>query len=227
MTTISGNDAWSIAGAVIAALGGGGAVVLALSSWIGKIWANRILESDKAKYQKEFAELKFELDKRIHAHNVAAARIDAQRVAAIRELYGALVAWHEAIIQVVAPNNLAARSHNAAIAQYCRWSATLRTKSEHLEKIAMLTAIYFSESTYQIIAKCGISASMMSIDFEDAIRNNPTPNTPQHLTAIEAARQTLNGKYQSDYEPARRAVIATFRQIIDPHVKTDEERSEP
>jgi hypothetical protein len=214
---ISISDVWTIAGAVITAVGGGGVLVVALSSWLGKVWADRILESDKAKYQREIAELKSELDKRLHAHNVAAARIDVQRVEAIRALYAALVAWHEAVVQVVAPNNLNSKPHVEAIALYGRWSAVLRSKSEHLEKVAMLTAIFFPEDTYQIIAKCGMSASMMSIEFMGSVRNSQTPNTPQHLTAIEAARGNLSAKYQNDYEPARRAVVTTFRQIVDPN----------
>lgn len=214
---ISTSEVWNIAGAVITAVGGGGVLVMALSSWLGKVWADRILESDKAKYQKEFAELKSELDKQLHAHNVAAARIDSQRVDAIRDLYGALVAWHEAAIQVAAPNQLNSRPQTEAIEQYSQWSTVLRSKAEQLEKVAMLTAIYFSEDTYQVIAKCGLSASMMSIDFMGVVRNSPAPGTPQHRSAIEDARQKLCAKYQSDYEPARRAVIATFRQFVDPN----------
>ncbi len=37
---------------------GGGAIVLALSAWLGKVWANKILESDRARYQKEIEELR-------------------------------------------------------------------------------------------------------------------------------------------------------------------------
>jgi hypothetical protein len=215
--SLSWIDIWNIAVAVIAAVGGGGAIVLALSSWLGKVWADRILESDKAKYQKEFAELKTELDRRLHVHNVAAARLDTQRVDAIRELYGSLIAWHEAVIQVVAPNELNLHPHLAAITQYKQWSVILLSKSERLENVAMHTAIYFSEETYQIIGKCGMSASMMSIDFMGSVRNNPTPNTPQHLADIESARLKLSANYQSDYEPARRTVVSTFRQIINPN----------
>jgi kynurenine formamidase len=215
--TITTIEVWSIAGAVLASIGGGGVLLLALSSWLGKIWANRILEGDKAKYQKEFAELKSELDRRLHAHNVAAARLDTQRVDAIRGLYGALVAWHEAVIQIIAPNKLPSQPPGDAVGQYRHWSQILHSKSDHLEQIAMYTAIYFSEETYQVIAKCGMSASLMSIDFIGAVRNSQTPNTPQHVADIETARQVLSSKYQSDYEPARKAVVIAFRQIVDPN----------
>jgi len=54
-------EIFSIAGAVIASIGGGAAVVLALSSWLGKIWANRLMEADKARYAKELETIKAEL----------------------------------------------------------------------------------------------------------------------------------------------------------------------
>ncbi|MBU4455137.1 hypothetical protein KJ586_01330 [Patescibacteria group bacterium] len=52
-----------IAAAVITSLGGGALLVLASSSWLGKIWADRILERERAKYQKDIEHYKNELDK--------------------------------------------------------------------------------------------------------------------------------------------------------------------
>ena len=46
-------DALSVAAAVIASLGGGAAIVLALSNWLGKIWANRLMEADKARFARD------------------------------------------------------------------------------------------------------------------------------------------------------------------------------
>ena len=39
---------WEVALAVVGSLGGGAALVFALSNWLGKMWANRILEAHKA-----------------------------------------------------------------------------------------------------------------------------------------------------------------------------------
>jgi len=51
-------DIFSLAAAIIGSLGGGAVLVLALSSWLGKVWANRILEGDKAKYAQALEDLK-------------------------------------------------------------------------------------------------------------------------------------------------------------------------
>jgi hypothetical protein len=56
-------DAWRVALAVLASLGGGGVIVVLLSSWLGKVWANRILEQDRLKYSTAMEKLKSELDR--------------------------------------------------------------------------------------------------------------------------------------------------------------------
>jgi hypothetical protein len=56
-------DAWKVSLAVLASLGGGGVIVVMLSSWLGKVWANRILEQDRLKYATEMEKLKSELDR--------------------------------------------------------------------------------------------------------------------------------------------------------------------
>jgi hypothetical protein len=66
---------------VLASVGIGSGIVLGLSRWLGKVWANRILEQDRDRYSRELESLKaqFEgtnrnrqaqLDKRIHVSRV-------------------------------------------------------------------------------------------------------------------------------------------------------------
>lgn len=54
-------EVFEIAGAVLASLGGGSAIVFGLSSWLGKVWANRILENEKAEHSKDLEQYKREL----------------------------------------------------------------------------------------------------------------------------------------------------------------------
>jgi hypothetical protein len=89
---MSGYDDLKVVVGVLATLGGGGAIVLGLSGWLGRVWAERMmekerhdhaeaLESDRAKYGKELEELKAnyeqthrrlqaELDKTIFGHQL-------------------------------------------------------------------------------------------------------------------------------------------------------------
>lgn len=48
--------------AALASVGAGGAIVFGLSSWIGKVWANRILANEKHKLGTELEKTKRELD---------------------------------------------------------------------------------------------------------------------------------------------------------------------
>jgi hypothetical protein len=56
-------DALEMATAVLISLGGGSVIVWALSSWLGKVWANRILESDRRKAEEALADFRARLDR--------------------------------------------------------------------------------------------------------------------------------------------------------------------
>lgn len=45
------SEAFKVGLATLAALGGSGALVLLLSGWLGRVWASRILENEKAQHQ--------------------------------------------------------------------------------------------------------------------------------------------------------------------------------
>lgn len=62
---MSTTDAFQIAQAVLMALGGGGALVFALSSWLGKVWANRLMAKETAKYEGEIEHLKAQLQEQL------------------------------------------------------------------------------------------------------------------------------------------------------------------
>lgn len=78
---ITVSDAFKIASAVLLSVGGGGVLVLSLSGWLGKVWANRLMQNDIAAHAQELEKLKSsfeavnkrmqaELDKTVHVHRV-------------------------------------------------------------------------------------------------------------------------------------------------------------
>ncbi len=75
-----------LAAAILASIGSAGAIFLGLSSWLGKIWANRILESDRAKYQKEIEELKNKYQLRIKEFEIKTNMIQEKRNGVILDL---------------------------------------------------------------------------------------------------------------------------------------------
>ncbi len=46
---------------IIASIGGGGLLVLGLSGWLGKVWANRLMAADQANHNRELERLRAEL----------------------------------------------------------------------------------------------------------------------------------------------------------------------
>ncbi|MEK6805267.1 MAG: hypothetical protein AABY95_01285 [Pseudomonadota bacterium] len=54
-------DVMTLVAASIVALGGGGVLVLALSSWLGKVWAERLMESARAAHEQSLEALRSSL----------------------------------------------------------------------------------------------------------------------------------------------------------------------
>jgi hypothetical protein len=90
-------DALEVGLIVIASLGGGGAIVLGLSNWLGRVWADRLAERQRFDSERELANQRGRIDQ-------ALARLDAalehrnlvlQRLADI-ELQGLRECWQRA-----------------------------------------------------------------------------------------------------------------------------------
>jgi hypothetical protein len=78
---ITVSDVFKIASAVLLSIGGGGLLVIGLAGWLGRVWANRLMQNDIAAHAKDLEKLKsdFEtthrriqadLDKAVHVHRV-------------------------------------------------------------------------------------------------------------------------------------------------------------
>ncbi|EGR0261289.1 TPA: hypothetical protein ACGFXO_003534 [Vibrio cholerae] len=61
--------AFEIAQAVLLSVGGGGIIIFALSSFLGKIWAQRILQNEKQEHDKELSQFKAQLDSLVQKDN--------------------------------------------------------------------------------------------------------------------------------------------------------------
>ncbi len=63
-------DIFEVGGAVMLSLGGASALLFAFSSWLGKVWAERILSREKAKYAEQLEEFKKKLTLETESHKV-------------------------------------------------------------------------------------------------------------------------------------------------------------
>jgi hypothetical protein len=65
---------WSTAAAVIGSVGGGAVLVLAFSSWLGKVWANRIADAERARFSQELEGYRAQLQRLADEHRDALTR---------------------------------------------------------------------------------------------------------------------------------------------------------
>ncbi|EPQ8526761.1 hypothetical protein [Vibrio vulnificus] len=59
-----------IAGVTLGALGGGAGIIFGFSNWLGKIWANRLMEKEKAEHARELESLRNRLTQDTESYKV-------------------------------------------------------------------------------------------------------------------------------------------------------------
>ena len=60
---MSTEQAFEIAQAILLSVGSASVIVFGLSNWLGKVWANRMMQNERAKIESDLAELKSKLQK--------------------------------------------------------------------------------------------------------------------------------------------------------------------
>lgn len=85
------SEVLNIATAIIASLGGGALLVVTFSGWLGKIWANRIMQEDISKHQHDLEEIKNKLKKLEIEHNVVFSELHKRRADVVEKLYHLII----------------------------------------------------------------------------------------------------------------------------------------
>lgn len=60
-------ELFNISSAILFSISSGSILVFSLSSWLGKVWASRILESERSRYSEMLENLKHQLDFQLHS----------------------------------------------------------------------------------------------------------------------------------------------------------------
>ena len=63
-------DVWEITSAIILSFGGSSVILIGLSTWLGKVWANRLLEKDRLKYNSELETTKAKYEKQLETYKL-------------------------------------------------------------------------------------------------------------------------------------------------------------
>lgn len=59
---MTADNSWAVVLQIIASLGGGGLIVAGLSSWLGKVWADRLMARERADHETQLAQLRANLE---------------------------------------------------------------------------------------------------------------------------------------------------------------------
>ena len=81
------SEFWLTILGILGSVGGGGAIVAGLSSWLGKVWADRLMAKETAKFREDLERLTKQLERKNYVSKV---RFDAE-FAIYRELSKTLV----------------------------------------------------------------------------------------------------------------------------------------
>lgn len=63
-------DALELSGIILGSLGGGAAIVFGFSSWLGKVWANRLMAKEKAEHAQELESLRCRLTRDTESYKI-------------------------------------------------------------------------------------------------------------------------------------------------------------
>lgn len=63
-------DVLGISATIIGALGGGAGIIFGMSSWLGKVWAARLMENEKAKFSKDLELIKSSLTRDVESYKI-------------------------------------------------------------------------------------------------------------------------------------------------------------
>jgi len=62
-------EVFKTAAEIIVSIGGFGVIILGLAAWLGKVWSNRLMETDRAKWAKEIESIKAQLELARHSEH--------------------------------------------------------------------------------------------------------------------------------------------------------------
>ena len=138
---IAWTEVLKIVAGVIAALGGGGAIIAGLSSWLGKVWADRLMAKETAKFREDLERLTKQLERKNYVSKV---RFDAE-FAIYRELSVITDDMVRAICLLYASGEMKVKNE-ADIEERCKKACI---SSSNFNKVLAKNAMFISQETYE------------------------------------------------------------------------------
>ena len=213
------NDAFNTIATVLGALGGGGAVVLGMSTWLGKLWADRFLATEKAKWELQLAhyrtaseqciaELKADVELRAKNSHLKFAKLHEERLGILADCYSLLSDVYLNATRCVEPD-LFGRD-KSSVKELLR---SALVSYDELKKFFERHKLYFPvavETTLQHF----IYVSAQSLDeyrvYADAVESDGWSSERYNRLALKWHSSLL-----ADLNTGRDAVSSAFRSMIE------------
>jgi hypothetical protein len=205
-------DVFAIAAAVIGSLGGGAVLVFAFSSWLGKVWAERIAERERAAFARELEALrhtfteelerqKSELERQSFEHQTRFTWYHQKKAELIAEIYKSMTHAIEYVKEMVSPMQMgdeASRKQRAeeTIALYNELAIEYYGKKIFLEKRicdkveSILNTIKTAITDWRLSQSPGFGGAS-GVRLWDKAFKSMVNEIPPLLTELEAEFRTM------------------------------------
>lgn len=201
---------------------GGTAAMLAIAAFLGKrfldVLVSRAIEKYKSELEQRTTVLKTELSIYAHEQNIGLSRLDEQRCKSIQEIYGLVMRWHDIYLKICQPNDSHLSDTQMKIKQYHTWATSLVKEAENISVIARNSAIFYQQSSYEIISKFGMSAMELSCNFYDKTFGNVDGskdlNPDELFPIIENQRKALSDASKEEFTQLEKTLISEFRKLM-------------
>jgi cell division protein FtsB len=94
---------YKLSAAILTSIGSASLIIFALSSWLGKVWANRILEQEKKEHSKDIEQYKSVLNHLTKRHEIIFTKLHENRAHVIEQLYENLINTDTSFHSLVKP----------------------------------------------------------------------------------------------------------------------------
>jgi predicted nuclease with TOPRIM domain len=183
-------EVFSVAAAILASIGGAGAILLGLSNWLGKIWSSRVIEREKAELTKSIERVKAELQESNERVKAELQSISSQRQDALnrkRDVYSDLA------------TNLRVLLKGGNLSQEEDKRAFLRAYDKGYIWASEPLVLALRDLMETLVAKAAIDTQITSI-VGSQLTANPNAQTVGVPEALLAETQKLDSEAQKRYQ---------------------------
>jgi hypothetical protein len=204
--------------AVLGSLGGGGLLVAAMSGWLGKLWADRILASEKAKWELQIAhyrtvseqsltQMKSEMELQSKNAHLKFSKLHEERLKVLGDNYRALSNLYLNVKHCVEPEFFGRKKPPEA-----ELLATALTSYDEFKVFFELNKIYLPRDVEDKLQNF-VYTSVKSLD-EYRAHVDRLANGGHHPTSFNTLANSWHVSLLPELNAARESVSNAFRQLL-------------